>query len=95
MKAVYIVEAYYGQYDDWNWNILGIYTDPLEAEQAKDKYKAETDALKAEPEPYNDDVMHPTKDQIMAYADWYNRTNDAKRLNEVKVVEYPLNTFLK
>ena len=100
---IYIVEANAGEYDSFHWWIHSIHTDPIKAEDAKNKINEVYAKLKFIPNPFPDvldeyDMLIEGKlseEDEKKYYDWWWQNHEANEWGGAKVVEYETDKVFK
>jgi hypothetical protein len=95
-KFVYIVKSDSGQYDEWSWWINGIFTDPIVAENEKqkilDKVKEQRE-LTCPVDKLKEDEW--TDLDYKKWSEWSNLHYEAENFNNCVVVEMELNKIME
>jgi len=87
---VYVVACSSGSWDSFHWWIGGIFNEPKDAEELKDKLNAEAKRIKDEcPVKGNkDDMSEEDEDKYWTY---FSSKENAMEWNDATVKEYPVN----
>lgn len=99
MNKIYVVRSDSGQHDDWVWWIDGIFTNPKDAEDLKQRILLRIEEIKQSKSPIegcseNDCTSTITDEDYIIWSNWNDLITFAKEdFNGCSVVEYDLNTW--
>lgn len=88
---LYIVERTYSNFGEVWWNIAGIFTNPKDAEELKDRLNAEAQRIKDESPPYPEDGLFEDDEQMHAYYAFWRENDEYDSWTGATVMEYPVN----
>lgn len=101
MDKVYVVQGSFGSWDDYREFLIGIYSNPHDADECKRKFIAEVQSMsslytKEDIEKYEELSDEPSDmwcNETKEYVQWaYSKEYTKFNLDEVVVKEYPLNS---
>lgn len=90
-QNVYLVERVFAAYGEVWWNVAGIFTNPKDAEELKDRLEAEAKRIKDECPPYPEDGLFENDETMNAYYDFWRENPEYQSWSHSQVHEFPIN----
>lgn len=85
---VYIVTSYFGEYEDSYQRIIGIYENPIDAENIKSSIIETNKIILDKGWPNDSNIDDMTPDEVEVWSKEWNDYNDAEEFNFCDIKEY-------
>jgi len=93
---VYLVKYDSGLWDTYEWKIIGIFSNRIDAQKVCDDIKRKIEEIKLIPCPVDEEKeLEFTEEEDDLYFKWLCELNDAKEFNKCVVVEFVLDKMVE